>query len=484
MAKDIKFNIKLLVDGKEQVVTTTTNVRDLRRALQESQTFSQRLGESFLRWNQASQVLNSLSSSLQSLNNITQQYTQAFAVQEQNEQRLAEVMRERMNATDEQVQKMKELAAEQQQLGVVGDEVQLAGMQQVATFLQQTRSIEVLLPAMNNLLVQQKGLNATAQDAQNIANMLGKAMMGQTTALRRAGITFSEVQAEMMKHGDESERAALLAEIITQNVGNMNAELAKTDSGKIQQTKNAIGDLNEKIGQALMPYQALISQAAQLGMVLFSATQVISLTGAGIKNLTLAIAALTKTTTIQKVATAASTTAMSLWQRVSVTTTAMTRTLSAGFNGVAVSATTAKVAMGGFIALGVVAAVGAMVAVIASLTGGLNKAKVATEELTAADDAYKRKYSEVKVALDEEVRKLDELMKAKQDTSAAVQHLNEVYGQSFGYYQKAAEWYEVLTAKSKQYATQLALEAKRNHSATLLLRTMPRRKSPSRSKKS
>ena len=88
---------------------------------------------------------------------------------------------------------------------------------------------------MNNLLAQQKGLNATTQDAVTVGNLMGKAMQGQTSALTRTGITFNEAQEKVMKFGSESERAAMLAEIITQNVGNMNAELAKTDPGKQKQ---------------------------------------------------------------------------------------------------------------------------------------------------------------------------------------------------------------------------------------------------------
>ena len=41
-------------------------------------------------------------------------YTQAFAVQEQNEQRLATVMRQRMGASAQDIEQMKELARIQQ----------------------------------------------------------------------------------------------------------------------------------------------------------------------------------------------------------------------------------------------------------------------------------------------------------------------------------------------------------------------------------
>ncbi|MEG1345888.1 MAG: hypothetical protein RSC78_04080, partial [Acidaminococcaceae bacterium] len=59
----------------------------------------------------------------------------AYAVQETNEVKLATVMEQRMNATAADIQAIKDLASAQQELGIIGDEVQLAGAQQVATFL-------------------------------------------------------------------------------------------------------------------------------------------------------------------------------------------------------------------------------------------------------------------------------------------------------------------------------------------------------------
>ena len=48
----------------------------------------------------------------------------------------------RSNTTDEEVQAIKNLCSAQQELGVIGDEVQLAGAQQLATFLKQKNLYE------------------------------------------------------------------------------------------------------------------------------------------------------------------------------------------------------------------------------------------------------------------------------------------------------------------------------------------------------
>ena len=173
--------------------------------------------------------------------------------QAEAENKLTEIYKSRMGVNKKAVNSTLSLASAEQKLGVVGDEVQIAGAQQLATYAKYPSTVNTLLPAMNNLLVQQKGLNGTQEDAVGLANLFGKAMMGQTGALKRAGISFTDAQAEVLKYGTEEEKASMIAEVVTQNVGNMNSEFAKTDAGKIQQAKNALGDMGEEIGAVLLP---------------------------------------------------------------------------------------------------------------------------------------------------------------------------------------------------------------------------------------
>lgn len=173
--------------------------------------------------------------------------------QAQAEQKLTEIYKSRMGVGAKAVQSTLALASAQQKAGVIGDEVQIAAAQQLATYAKYPSTVNTMLPALNNLLVQQKGLNGTQEDATALANLFGKAMMGQTGALKRAGISFTEAQEEVLKYGTEEEKAAMIAEVVEQNVGNMNAKFAETDAGKIQQAKNALGDMGEEIGAVLLP---------------------------------------------------------------------------------------------------------------------------------------------------------------------------------------------------------------------------------------
>lgn len=176
---------------------------------------------------------------------------EAYQMQIEGETKLATVMRQRMGASAKEIQQIKDLCSAQQALGVIGDEVQLSGAQQLATFLKQTSSLNTLIPAMNNLIAQQKGLNATTEKAYMVGNMMGKAMQGQASALRRVGITFSEAEEKVLKYGNEQQRAAMLAQIITNNVGQMNQSLAATENGRLKQVSNTLGDIKETAGGAV-----------------------------------------------------------------------------------------------------------------------------------------------------------------------------------------------------------------------------------------
>ena len=180
----------------------------------------------------------------------------AYMIQSAAETKLTEIYRTRMGVTKEVAQATIDYAGALQQQGVIGDEVLLSGAQQLATFAKYPGTINSLLPAMGNLLAQQKGVNATAQDATQIGNLMGKVLQGQTGALKRVGISFDEAQENVLKYGTEEERAAMLAQVITDNVGNMNKVMAETPEGKIQQMKNSFADMAETIGATLAPVLA------------------------------------------------------------------------------------------------------------------------------------------------------------------------------------------------------------------------------------
>ena len=173
---------------------------------------------------------------------------EASNLQLENETKLYATLRAQ-NFRDEQIQGLKDYASELQKTGVVGDEVSLAGIRQLATFKLNEESIRELLPQVQNLMVAEKGLKATSMDAEKWSKSLGIAVTsGQVRALKQAGIVLDEHTQKVFENATQQERIAILAKEIKERVGEQNAEFLKTPEGKIVSAQNRIGDIYEYLG--------------------------------------------------------------------------------------------------------------------------------------------------------------------------------------------------------------------------------------------
>ena len=167
--------------------------------------------------------------------------------------KLEKVYKSNMGASKQAAQATLEYASALQKQGVIGDEVTIAGAAVLAQYSDTPEAINAILPAMDNYLAKTKGVNATQEDAEAAAKIFGKALNGNYTTLERNGIVLTDNQKKMLETASAEEKAAILADIVAKKTGNMNSELANTDSGKIQQAKNELGDMGEEIGAVLLP---------------------------------------------------------------------------------------------------------------------------------------------------------------------------------------------------------------------------------------
>nr|DAE44579.1 MAG TPA: hypothetical protein [Bacteriophage sp.] len=177
---------------------------------------------------------------------------------QQQQMKLTTIMRQRMGANNEMIASINSLIGAETKLGVVGGGAQRAGAQQLATFLSTEGALKTLIPAMNNLAVQQHGYNVSAESMVGLGNLMGKVMQGQTAALRRVGITFSEAEEQALKYGTEEERAATLAKVITNNVGEMNKVFGQTPEGQKIQATNRLAGAWANLGSKISGVKAAI----------------------------------------------------------------------------------------------------------------------------------------------------------------------------------------------------------------------------------
>lgn len=422
--RDLRYYFKFDSNGRKVMQDLGISSEQLDAALKKIPNTNRKVNESFGALAQASLVFSGISTAVQQLSSVVDSLSVKYAAQEQAETQLETVMRQRMGATAEMVQGIKDLCSEQQRLGVIGDEVQLAGAQQLATFVTTESALRTLIPAMNNLGAQQKGLNATGSDMVAIANLMGKAMQGQVTALRRVGISFDDAQAAALKNGNEQQRAALLAEIITQNVGEMNAALAATDAGRQKQLANNLGDVQEKLGavaQKIQPWLTMASTIVQTG------------------NAYLMLSRSMKPLMVQ------------LHAIIPLSASAATAIRAVGL---ALKSLTIVGAVVGGISL--------LIDAFSSGSDAADKMADSTKETGAQFDAIKDAQEQAaKAAADAQVvysgfmAKIESFNGTKAQEKKLISELNNKYGEQMGYFSTLADWYKALKTNSDAYIQSL-----------------------------
>ena len=197
-----QVNIKIKID--DNLKDVTVDAESLGKAIDQVTGKTDGLNTSIVRLGSVSQIAEAASSAFGQLNDVFKGLTDAYAAQSSGETRLGQAMSNTMGATAEEVQSIKDLCSAQQQLGVIGDEVQLAAAQELATYLEYSDSLKAIIPVMNDMAAQQYGLGASAESVTQIATMLGKVMNGQTEALSFSGPPLSFSGPPPCRHMDRN----------------------------------------------------------------------------------------------------------------------------------------------------------------------------------------------------------------------------------------------------------------------------------------
>lgn len=434
MADIVSFKIQ--VEGSGEIKTVSASAKELGEAFDAVRDKTKALKSEWINLASISQALSGISNALQQVEGLTRGLTSAYTAQVEAETLLATAMRNTMDASDEEIARIKQLTAEQQRLGVVGDEVQLAAAQELATYLTLSSSLETIIPTLNDMVAQQLRLGASAESATQIATMLGKVMNGQTKALSRYGYEFSEAQEYILKFGEESERAAVLVDVVGQSVGGANRNVRES-VGAYQDMLNTLGDVQESIGRITYQFQPFVTALSQVGMATMGVMQLAS--------------ALKAIIPVQSMATAGA----KLYS-------AGLKMLGISAHSAAAGTTAARIAVAALYAtltMGVSIAVTALVSLLGRLGQKGKDAADGIDEAKDAQKAFTDASMSARLQLAEEIINLEALIKSKRDASKAVADLNSRYGAIFGSHKTAAEWYDTLTSKSAAYAKQLGYEA-------------------------
>lgn len=571
MAKDVKFNIKLNVDGKDVVVQASTNVQQLADKLGVVHDKVTAADRAFFQWSQSVQGLSSVSNAVGQLNSVLQNITGdsmnfAKAMRQANtmagkdtagfgrlKDQVADLSKEIPIARDELanglymvvsngvpednwisfLQKsarssvggiaelgktvtvtstiIKNYGLAWEAAGDIQDKIQLTAKNGVTSFEQLSEALPSVAGSAAQLGITIDELMAifatctgvtgnTAEVATQLSAVLKSLIKPSTEAAQAAeemGIKFDAAAIKeaggldnFLKSLDQAinEYAARTGELsetiygnlfgsaralrlltsltgeqsekFTENIGVMAdsagtmdkayEEMASTGSATTQMLKNQMGAFTDLIAGVVGGIMPFVNFTAQTGIAVMS-----------LASLTKSIKALNIQHAVLTLRTKAAGASMLLFGLSANRTAVFTRVFSAALKTGAYSATAFKIALKGLmITTGVGAVIVGVTSLIEYFVTKTDEATEATEQFNEAEEAFKDKFAEVEVALNQEIQNLSELIKAKKDTTEAVNHLNEAYGDIFGTHNTAAGWYDTLTKKSKDYCTQLALEAK------------------------
>jgi hypothetical protein len=168
------------------------------------------------------------------------------------QQRLANLVKVTVGASDAQIQSLNDQAQALQDIGVVNKENITQTQSQLATFNLQIDTIKALTPAILDYVTAEKGAAASADEFKSMTNGLAQALNGNFASLTKVGFVLDETTKKTIKNGTEAERAAALVAVLDSTYKDFNKNLALTDAGQMQILANAADDAAENIGVGLI----------------------------------------------------------------------------------------------------------------------------------------------------------------------------------------------------------------------------------------
>ena len=571
MAKDVKFNIKLSVDGKDVVVQASTNVQNLADKLGIVHDRVTAADKAFIKWSQSviaiqsiQQSLTQLSGAMQTLTGDSFAYSKAMRAAntmagkdaagfEALTDDVTELAKQIPIARDElanglymvisngvpednwinyleksakasvgglaDLQKVvtvtstiiKNYGLEWEAAGEIQDKIQLTAKNGVTSFEQLADALPSVAGSAAQLGITIEELMAifatctgvtgnTAEVSTQLGAVLKALIKPSTEAAKAAeqmGIKFDAAAIKeaggldnFLKSLDKaineySARTGELSETIygtlfgsaralrlltsltgeqadkfTQNIGEMTnsagtmdgafEQMSSTGAAKLKMLENQLGKYRDMVASVFGNVMPIINFTATLGLVAMtfeSLRKSAVMLWAGMGRLTQA--------------TAAGRAVKLLWTATAVRMNAVTQVMAASFKGAAVSARTLRLAIEGLLIVGGITAAWVVLTEVLTLFNDKSEeAAKSSQELQEAEEAFTRTLADSKMAIEADIKKLQQLIDTKADTTAAVKTLNEKYGELLGTYSTGAEWLTTLKDKSDEYCQQLAIEAK------------------------
>jgi hypothetical protein len=189
------------------------------------------------------------------INGLVSESITLFGKQAEAEAKVEQTIKATGSAAGVTAEELKNMSSELQTVTKFGDETILRGQSMLLTFKNIGKDV---FPAATEAMLNLS--EAMGSDVKEQAIQLGKALndpITGLTALRRVGITFTEAQEDTIKRMQEmgdiaGSQKIILAELESQ-FGGLARATAQIGTGPLVQFQNRIGDIQEDIGEKLLP---------------------------------------------------------------------------------------------------------------------------------------------------------------------------------------------------------------------------------------
>lgn len=296
---------------------------------------------------------------------------------------------------------------------------------------------------LQNFLVQlDQTITAYAQKTGELRESIYAKLFGRAEALRLTNALTGQFAGKFAENIEQLDNSA-------GTINEVFDTMASTGASSIQMMKNKLSGITDAFASVTKGVQPILTVGSQVGMTAASfamLSQTLSRLGVSAK-----IAGLS----------------MSVLGAKTIKTAYAMTLMMTGSRGAAIAVGALAGAMRALlISTGIGIVLWGVSAAIDALSSSSDKASAAMEEQARAtemlEDAEKQGQQEearLKVELDKNIKALKELIAANKDTSDIITELNRKYGESFGVYNTAAQWYDTLVSKSKIYCKQKGYEA-------------------------
>jgi hypothetical protein len=254
LAKSGLYNTQIYKDVETATSNVITEMENYQNGTQQATIENDNLKQSMTETNQALEVLNKAWSTLNGIIQESNEWMEASNNQFNAEFGSATKLHNVLGATEDEINSMYQYASALQEVGIVGDEATLAGAETLSMYVDNYEQLQQLTPLVDDLAVYMNKLDTSQSDVVSSASMIGKALQGSASMLKRQGV-LTDAQADYIDSlNTVEEKSIALQKIFNNSIKGTNETLAQTSQGGIIQAKNSLGDLQEQLGTKVIPY--------------------------------------------------------------------------------------------------------------------------------------------------------------------------------------------------------------------------------------